>query len=67
VWKVTDTHFERMSDVLTNTWTNGGGRSVHVLVLKDSPGKMTDGGRKIADVQSLRFCATVFIHIGGGE
>jgi hypothetical protein len=28
-----------MSDVLTNTWTNGGGRSVHVLVLKDSPGK----------------------------
>jgi hypothetical protein len=38
-WKVTDTHFEGMSDVLTNAVTNGGGILVQVLVLKDSPGR----------------------------
>jgi hypothetical protein len=37
VWKVTDTHFEGMSDVLTNAGTNADGLSVHVLVLKVSP------------------------------
>jgi hypothetical protein len=45
-----------MSDVLTNAGTNGGGRSVHVLVSKDSLGKMTGGGGGVAGVQSLLQC-----------
>jgi hypothetical protein len=44
-----------MSDVLTNAGTNGGGRLVHVLVSKDSLGKMTGGGG-VAGVQSLLQC-----------
>jgi hypothetical protein len=45
-----------MSDVLTNAGTNGGGRSVYVLVSKDSLGKMTGGGGGVAGVQSLLQC-----------
>jgi hypothetical protein len=51
VWKVIDTHFEGMSDVLTNAaTTNGGGLSV-CLGFEGLAGKMMGGGEKGAGAQ----------------
>jgi hypothetical protein len=51
VWKVIDTHFEGMSDVLTNAaTTNGGGLSV-CLGFEGLAGKMMGGGGKGAGAQ----------------
>jgi hypothetical protein len=61
VWELTGSQFEGMSDVLRNAAINGSSRSVEVVVVMDSPGRMTGGGGGIASLQSQLLC-NHFIH-----